>query len=160
MSFCIKCGNELSNSINFCPQCGEKVLVTELENTENRPEKKKPKIVYATAIVFTLLGFLYLFTGLMKIYEGVTVSFIFIIFSIPFLYSSYNLFRNNPVKLKLWSIAFIVMGFGVFVSESLVKYLNENHHMMHSYIFPLLLSLLPALADKPYINYLASKKGE
>jgi hypothetical protein len=155
MSFCTKCGNELSQSINFCTQCGEKQKI-ELDRQNSQPQPtqkiKKPKRVYATALLFILIGITYFALGIMMFEKGIVMTLFFFAFAFPFLYSSYHLFKSNPVKLKYWSIAFIVMAIGTFAAQ----YLNPESSSNGAYIFFFLLSLLPGLSDKPYKEYLAS----
>ena len=155
MGFCTKCGNKLSQSIIFCPQCGIKQEV-ESERQAPRPQPsqkiKKPKRVYVTTVTFFLFGILYLVLGIMMFEKGIVISLVFFAFAIPFLYSSYHLFKNNPVKLKQWSAAFIIMGIGSFAAQ----HFNPTASTSNAYIFLLLLSLLPGLSHKPYMNYLAS----
>jgi hypothetical protein len=159
MSFCTKCGNELSKPNSFCPQCGEK-LETELEiesitqkhQTQNPPNIKKPKRIYATAVVFFLFGILYFLIGVFTIKDKLEAAVIFLLCSIPFLYSSYHLFKNNPVKLKYWSGAFVVFAIGSFAAQ----YFNSDTESSGATLLFLLLSLLSGLSDKPYKKYLAS----
>lgn len=42
--YCAKCGKELQNGVDFCPQCGEKQN-NSLQETENQPTPSQRKVI-------------------------------------------------------------------------------------------------------------------
>lgn len=55
---CNKCGNILTDDAQFCPKCGEKILVNQ-QNNQSKMKNKKKIIVIITLIVLSIVGIAY-----------------------------------------------------------------------------------------------------